>query len=51
MLSDALTYALFVYVLTFAIALFTAGIIKVIQLGTSVGGNKAGNPSNKTGGK
>ena len=37
MLSDALVFALFAYVLAFAIALLTVGIIKVIQLGTSLG--------------
>jgi len=37
MLSDALVFALFAYALAFAIALLTAGIIKVIQLGTSLG--------------
>lgn len=37
MISDALVFALFAYTLAFALALLTAGIIKVIQMATSVG--------------
>lgn len=39
MISNALVFALFAYALAFALAMLTAGIIKVIQMATSVGDN------------
>lgn len=50
MLSQALLFALYVYALAFAIAIMTAGIIKVIQLATSLGERRA-NSANQTEGK
>lgn len=47
MISNALVFAVFTYALTFAIALLTAGIIKVIQIGTSLGADRD-SPSTKS---
>lgn len=41
MISNALVFALFAYALAFAIALLTAGLIKLIQIGTSLGSSEA----------
>ncbi len=48
MLSSALAYAAFAYALAFAIALLTAGLIKLIQIGTSLGGGES-SPAEKSG--
>lgn len=45
MLANSLLYILFAYALAFALALMTAGIIKVIHLATSP---RASKPANAT---